>query len=145
MEEWQRMLAEADTELAAQWQKIQEAHTELTTMSATLRSADRSVEATVDAQGDLTGVRFLGDKHRTLTAGQLAASVLEAVTGARAQVVARMEERLASVTGQGRLPTWEQIQSFDFSAFAEPLQAENIVPEELRDRTDPARRKERHA
>ncbi|WFB88502.1 MULTISPECIES: YbaB/EbfC family nucleoid-associated protein [Streptomyces] len=139
------MLAEADTELTAQWQKIQEAHKELTTMSSTLRSADRSVEVTVGAQGDLTGIRFLGEKHRTLTAGQLAASVLEAVTGARAQVMARMEERLASVTSPGTIPTWDQIQSFDFTAFTEPLRAEGIDPEELRARIDPERRKNRHA
>lgn len=51
-----------------------------------MRSADRAVEVTVSAQGDLRALTFLDDKYRTMPAGQLAASVLEAVQEARARM-----------------------------------------------------------
>ncbi|MFQ6144474.1 YbaB/EbfC family nucleoid-associated protein [Streptomyces seoulensis] len=62
---------------------------ETATLSATARSKDRVVEVTIGAQGELTALRFPGNKHQSLTGQKLAASVLEAVDRARQDVMSR--------------------------------------------------------
>jgi DNA-binding protein YbaB len=83
-------LAKAVAELEATEAAVARAEGELAHAEATVRSADRAVEVTVSAQGDLTGLSFLDDKYRTMPAGQLAASVLEAVQEARARMARRV-------------------------------------------------------
>lgn len=76
-------LAEAMAELDATRAAVARAEAELAEAAVTVRSKDRSVEVTVGPQGELTGLRFLEDRYRTMAAGQLAASVLEAAAEAR--------------------------------------------------------------
>ncbi|MEU9246433.1 YbaB/EbfC family nucleoid-associated protein [Streptomyces sp. NPDC048385] len=82
----EQRLAKAMAELEATEAAVARAESELAHAESTVRSADRAVEATVTAQGDLTALTFLDDKYRTMPAGQLAASVLEAVQEARARM-----------------------------------------------------------
>ncbi|MEU5279913.1 YbaB/EbfC family nucleoid-associated protein [Streptomyces asoensis] len=89
-----RAMADLETTTAA----VAEAEAELSHASCTIRSQDRSVEVTVSAQGDLTDVRFLEGKYRTMPAGQLAASVLEAAQEARAVMARRVRETFEPFT-----------------------------------------------
>jgi DNA-binding protein YbaB len=89
-----RAMADLETTTAA----VAEAEAELSHASCTIRSQDRSVEVTVSAQGDLTDVRFLEGKYRTMPAGQLAASVLEAAQEARAVMARRVMETFEPFT-----------------------------------------------
>jgi hypothetical protein len=79
-------LAEAMAELEATQAAVARTETELRDASFTVRSRDRAVEVTVGHQGELTALRFLEGKYRTMSAGELAASVLEAAERARAQM-----------------------------------------------------------
>lgn len=80
---YEQRLAEAIAELESTRAAVARAEAELAEAAVTVRSKDRSSEVTVGPQGELTGLRFLEDRYRTMAAGQLAASVLEAVAEAR--------------------------------------------------------------
>ena len=82
----EQRLAKAVAELEATEAAVARAEGELAHAESTVRSADRAVEVTVSAQGDLRALTFLDDKYKTMPAGQLAASVLEAVQEARARM-----------------------------------------------------------
>ncbi|GAA3014568.1 YbaB/EbfC DNA-binding family protein [Streptomyces sp. KhCrAH-43] len=86
----EQRLARAMAELEETEAAVARAESELAHAEATVRSADRSVEVTVSAQGDMTALTFLDDKYRTMPAGQLAASVLEAAQEARARMARRV-------------------------------------------------------
>ncbi|MDQ0790856.1 DNA-binding protein YbaB [Streptomyces sp. B3I7] len=86
----EQRLAKAMAELEATEAAVAQAEGQLAHAEATVRSADRAVEVTVTAQGDLTSVTFLDGKYRTMPAGQLAASVLEAVQEARARMARKV-------------------------------------------------------
>ncbi|MFG2115610.1 YbaB/EbfC family nucleoid-associated protein [Streptomyces sp. NPDC048718] len=76
-------LAEALADLEAVTAGVAAAEAELRQASYTVRSRDRAVEVTVGSQGQLTGLRFLDGRHRTMTAAELASSVLGAAAEAR--------------------------------------------------------------
>jgi DNA-binding protein YbaB len=86
----ERRLAKAMEQLEATEAAVARAEGELAHAECTVRSADRVVEVTVTAQGDLSEVKFLDDKYRTMPAGQLAASVLGAVQEARTRMARRV-------------------------------------------------------
>ncbi|MGW0855107.1 YbaB/EbfC family nucleoid-associated protein [Streptomyces sp. NPDC002690] len=72
-------LAELDTVTAG----LTDAKEELREATYVVRSRDRVVEATVGSQGQLTDLRFLDNKYRSMSSTELAASVLEAASQAR--------------------------------------------------------------
>lgn len=91
-------LAQAVAELEAIQEGVARAEAELRQASFTVRSRDRAVEVTVGHQGELTALRFLDGKYRTMAAGELAASVLEAAERARTQMSAHVMETLQPFT-----------------------------------------------
>ncbi|NUR40383.1 MAG: YbaB/EbfC family nucleoid-associated protein [Streptomyces sp.] len=97
-ESMKQKLAQAMAELEAVQEAVARAEGELNQASATARSRDRTVEATVGAQGELTGLKFLDGRFRNLPGPQLAASILEAVQEARAQMAHRVMETFAPLT-----------------------------------------------
>ncbi|MFI2378273.1 YbaB/EbfC family nucleoid-associated protein [Streptomyces sp. NPDC018964] len=82
-------LARAMAQLEETRQAVDQAQQQLRTATVTVRSRDRSVEVTVNSQGHLGEVRFLGGKYRTMGAAQLSAAVAEAAHQAQADM-ARM-------------------------------------------------------
>ncbi|MFI1727864.1 YbaB/EbfC family nucleoid-associated protein [Streptomyces acidicola] len=92
-------VAEAMAHLEATQAAVAEAESGLRGASATARSRDRAVEATVGAQGQLTGMKFLDSKYQSMTATQLAASVLEAAQQARTKVNRQVMETFAPLLG----------------------------------------------
>ncbi|MFD9393351.1 YbaB/EbfC family nucleoid-associated protein [Streptomyces sp. NPDC060000] len=87
-------MAELETVQAA----VAKAETELRRASFTVRSRDRAVEVTVGPQGELTALRFLDGKYRTMAAGELAACVLEAAERARTQMSRHVMETFEPFT-----------------------------------------------
>ncbi|MGY0064654.1 YbaB/EbfC family nucleoid-associated protein [Streptomyces sp. LZ34] len=100
-------LAKAMADMERTQQAVAQAKAQLSTASVTVRSRDRAVEATVSAQGQVTDVKFLDGKYRTMGAAQLAASVMEAVTQAQAQMAQTVMDTFRplsdSVSGAPRL------------------------------------------
>ncbi|WP_409468602.1 YbaB/EbfC family nucleoid-associated protein [Streptomyces sp. HC307] len=83
MDDIQQRLAEAMEQLKDTEAAVARAEEELKGSSCTVKSADRSVEVTVDAQGSVVSMRFLGGLYRDMAAPELAASVLEAMERGR--------------------------------------------------------------
>ncbi|MEK8171873.1 YbaB/EbfC family nucleoid-associated protein [Streptomyces sp. M19] len=71
---------------------------DLSNSTATGRSKDRAVEATVGPQGELTGLKFPDNKYLNMTGPQLAASVVEAAQLARQQVAQRVMDTFRPLT-----------------------------------------------
>ncbi|WP_329279049.1 YbaB/EbfC family nucleoid-associated protein [Streptomyces sp. NBC_01451] len=94
----EQRLAQAVADLETTRTEVARAERELADASATVRSPDRSVEVTVSAQGDLTELKFLDGKYRTMSATQLAASVLEAAQEARAVMARRVMDAFEPFT-----------------------------------------------
>ncbi|WP_406841733.1 YbaB/EbfC family nucleoid-associated protein (plasmid) [Streptomyces sp. AHU1] len=88
MDEIGEKLVKAMEQLESTQKAVQRAEKELKTSSVTIRSKDLAVEVTVGAQGDLTGLRFLGDKYRSMSGSQLSSSILDAALEGR-QIMAR--------------------------------------------------------
>ncbi|MEU8588765.1 YbaB/EbfC family nucleoid-associated protein [Streptomyces sp. NPDC048664] len=94
----QQRLAEAMAELEAVQTGVAQAEEELRSAAVTVRSANRAVEVTVGPQGELTGLRFLDGKYRTMAAAELAASVLECAGQARTRMSRRVMETFRPFT-----------------------------------------------
>ena len=94
----ERKLAEAMAELTAVQEAVARAESELSRATATVRSRDRVVEITVGPQGELTGLRFLDGKYRSMPGPQLASSILEAVQEGRAQMARKVMDTFAPLT-----------------------------------------------
>ncbi|MCZ9345584.1 YbaB/EbfC family nucleoid-associated protein, partial [Streptomyces sp. TRM76130] len=107
----EQRLAKAMAELKATETAVARAESELAHAEETVRSADRAVEVTVSAQGDLTALTFLDDKYRTMPAGQLGASVLEAVQEARARMARHVMSTLEPFTQAN--PEAPELSGFD--------------------------------
>ncbi|MFJ6121178.1 YbaB/EbfC family nucleoid-associated protein [Streptomyces sp. NPDC092129] len=94
----QQRLAEAMAELETVQAGVARAEEELRNATVTVRSRDRAVEVTVGPQGELTGLKFLDGKYRTMAAAELAASVLESAGQARTQMSRRVMETFKPFT-----------------------------------------------
>ncbi|MFF5408538.1 YbaB/EbfC family nucleoid-associated protein [Streptomyces misionensis] len=103
------------------------ARDELTSLSMTARSKDGAVEVTVTAGGEPTGLRFLGNKHQSMSAQKLAASVLEAIATARRQVTEKAMARFSEVSGFGIGIAGSGLEGLDLDRLLEPLGVENLL------------------
>ncbi|MFJ9590982.1 YbaB/EbfC family nucleoid-associated protein [Streptomyces acidicola] len=101
---------------------VADAKAQLNNASATAQSRDRSVEVTVNAQGHLSGVKFLDGKYRNMGATQLAASVLEASQQAHAQMARTVMDAFRPVSDNPRdlLPRSEGV-DMDWEGVFGPL------------------------
>ncbi|MFJ8027536.1 YbaB/EbfC family nucleoid-associated protein [Streptomyces sp. NPDC096311] len=83
VERLEKKIAQANAELASVQAAVSAAELQMSTFASTVMSKDGSVEATVGAQGELTGLRFLDGKYRSMSPSQLADAVLDTVQEAR--------------------------------------------------------------
>ncbi|MFJ9082893.1 YbaB/EbfC family nucleoid-associated protein [Streptomyces sp. NPDC102384] len=82
----EKRLEKAMVELQEAQEAIARTERELRQASFSVLSSDRAVRATVGPQGELTGIEFLENKHRDMSAQELAARVLEASSAARTKM-----------------------------------------------------------
>jgi hypothetical protein len=78
-----RRIAQARAEVEAAEAAVRDAEQRLRDSSTVARSEDGAVEATVGAQGELTGLRFPDGKYRDMTGAELGAAVVAAVRQGR--------------------------------------------------------------
>ncbi|MER7183289.1 YbaB/EbfC family nucleoid-associated protein [Streptomyces hyaluromycini] len=100
-ESLQHQFAQAMAEFEKQREALVRAREEISAVSVTARSKDRAVEVTLGADGSPSGLRFLGNKHQTMSGKALAASVLEAMARARTELTAQVRARFDEVAGPG--------------------------------------------
>ncbi|MEU6290958.1 YbaB/EbfC family nucleoid-associated protein [Streptomyces sp. NPDC046988] len=89
-------------DFAEQYGVLSRAGEQIRALSVTARSGDGVVEVTVNAEGRMAGIRFVGRRFRDMTAGQLGESVMAALATARSEVAARATAVLN--TASPRLP-----------------------------------------
>ncbi|HEY5834685.1 YbaB/EbfC family nucleoid-associated protein [Streptomyces sp.] len=138
----QHQLEQAMAEFTKQRQALEQTRDELTTMSVTVRSKDRVVEVTVGAQGEPTGMRFLNDKHRSMSGQQLASSVLEVLAVARQEVAGRVRAGFDAVAGGGLGVAGSGLENLDLDRLLAPLMGEGLAvpPPGTADRAASAKR-----
>ncbi|WP_051385537.1 YbaB/EbfC family nucleoid-associated protein [Actinokineospora inagensis] len=78
-------LAAAVAELREQQEKINAAVAKVAAATTTLATEDHMVEATVDGQGKLTGLKFHGRRWRDLAPAELATRLVELIGKAQDQ------------------------------------------------------------
>lgn len=93
-----RRLEHALTDFAERYGALTRAREQLRGLSVTACSRDDVVEVTVGADERPASIRFVDERFREMPAAQLADSVLEALSTARAEVAARFN---AAMTGAG--------------------------------------------
>ncbi len=76
-------------DFAERYGTLSRAREQMRALSVTARSRDGVVEVTVGANGHAAWIHFVDKRFRGMAASQLGASVLEALTTARAEVAAR--------------------------------------------------------
>jgi hypothetical protein len=139
--EFAERLAKARAELEATRAAVAQTEQRLRQESTTVLSRDRSVEVTVGPQGELTQLKFLDGRYRTMGAAQLAASVLEAVQQGRAQMARQVMEAFQPLAARhiarpdaapGTGIDWERIFG-PLAAAAEPERGRRAVGDRLRD------------
>ncbi|MGW6391740.1 YbaB/EbfC family nucleoid-associated protein [Streptomyces sp. NPDC055103] len=83
-------LAEALAEFEETRTRLDEAAAEAARISVTVTAKDRTVEATVGAQGELTQLRFPTNRYRTMAPAELASIVMGTIAAARSQAASRL-------------------------------------------------------
>jgi hypothetical protein len=94
-------MAEALAQLREQQSLITDAVGRLNTASATAASDDRTIEATVNAQGKLTGLKLSGRRWRDLAPKELAAKLVEVVNRAQDEASRKNSELVSAFLPQG--------------------------------------------
>ncbi|GLZ38945.1 YbaB/EbfC family nucleoid-associated protein [Actinokineospora sp. NBRC 105648] len=103
-------MAAALTELREQQAKITSAVDRVAASSTTAVSEDHVVEATVDGQGKVTGIKFTGRRWRDMAPKELAARLVEVIGRAQDQAAAATSGIFAEMMPGGMMP-----QGFDLS------------------------------
>ncbi|MFJ4622379.1 YbaB/EbfC family nucleoid-associated protein [Streptomyces sp. NPDC088812] len=106
-----RRLAETLAELDTVTAGLAKAKEELRGATYAVRSRDRAVEVTVGSQGQLTDLKFLDNRYRTMSPTELAASVLEAATQARDSMSRHVMMTMQPFTGPR--PGVPQLEGFE--------------------------------
>jgi DNA-binding protein YbaB len=142
-ESLQHQLQEAMAEFTKTTESLTQARDEIAQLSVTARSKDGAVEVTVGAQGEPTGLRFLNDKHKTLSGQQLATSVLAAMAAARQEIADQVAARFEEVSGRGMGVAGSVLEGLDLDKLLEPLRAEGLLTDApaAKDRSEGANRR----
>ncbi|MFT7841739.1 YbaB/EbfC family nucleoid-associated protein [Saccharothrix sp. BKS2] len=92
------------TDLRAQQDRIAETLAQLGSVEATSTSEDRLLQATVDGQGRLTGLKFTGRRWRDLAPKELAAKLVEVVNRAQDQAAQQTASLMSGLMPAGLDP-----------------------------------------
>ena len=102
-------------ELRAQQAKIKAAGSALAIAETTATSKDKTIEATVNAQGRLLGLKFRGERYRDLAPAELANKVVEVVRQAQSDAATAAMAAFAGLL-PGGMPDLNTEGGFDFDA-----------------------------
>jgi hypothetical protein len=101
-DELQQQLDQALAEFEEQRQALIRARDEIATVEVTVRSRDRAVEVTLGADGGPKALRFIDNKHKSMSGQELASSVLEAMRVAREELGVRVRAGFDEAVGAAR-------------------------------------------
>lgn len=118
---------------------VQQAEQNLHGTTVTAQSADKKVELTVGAQGELTAIEFPGNGHRAMSGAELSASVLDAAGRARAELARQVMEVFDPLAGmlsggpgaEALAVDWNKLFGSALDGFEEP--GESAAMSRLRD------------
>lgn len=102
-------------ELRASQAKIKAAGHALATTETTAVSKDKTIEATVNSQGRLLGLKFRGDRYRDLAPAELASKIAEVVRQAQSEAATAATAAFAGLL-PGIMPDLSPDSGFDFDA-----------------------------
>lgn len=94
----EQRLAEAMAELESMEAAVASAEARMSRFSTVVTSRDGSVEVTVGPQGQLTDLKFLDGKYRSMPAPQLAAAVLDAAEEGRTRAAHEVKRLFKPLT-----------------------------------------------
>ncbi|MEW1547911.1 YbaB/EbfC family nucleoid-associated protein [Streptomyces tsukubensis] len=86
----EEQLAEALAEFEETRSRLEQASAEAARISVTVTSKDRSVEATVGAQGELKNLRFPTSRYRSMAPAELAGTLMATITRARTEAASQL-------------------------------------------------------
>ncbi|MET8832057.1 YbaB/EbfC family nucleoid-associated protein [Streptomyces sp. NPDC004610] len=96
-----QQLDQAMADFDKQRKSLVEARNEIASISVTVRSKDRVVELTLGSDGKVGSLRFLGNKHQSMSGKELAASVMETMNRAHQELFSRVFARFGELTEAG--------------------------------------------
>ncbi|MDA3627906.1 YbaB/EbfC family nucleoid-associated protein [Saccharopolyspora oryzae] len=96
----QAQLDQAMREITETQQRMQELEEELRARSATARSKDRMVSATVDSSGGLSKLEFHDERYRSMAKAELADAIVKVVGQARADMTAQVNAAVEPHMGE---------------------------------------------
>lgn len=91
----QAQMDQALAEIGQKQQQMRAVEEQLLSRSATARSKDRMVSATVTAGGELSTLEFHDERYRTMAKAELADIIVKVVGEARAEMLNQVNEALA--------------------------------------------------
>ncbi|PPS90950.1 YbaB/EbfC family nucleoid-associated protein [Streptomyces sp. MH60] len=97
-ERLERRLARATAELESLQSAAADAERQLGAFTSSAFSADGSVEVSVGGQGEVTEIKFLDGKYRSMTASQLSDAVLGTIQDARSHHSRRVRDLFEPLT-----------------------------------------------
>ncbi|RKT84771.1 YbaB/EbfC DNA-binding family protein [Saccharopolyspora antimicrobica] len=90
----QAQLDETLAELNKQREELQRVEDDLAKKTASVRSKDRMVTATVRVGGELSKLEFHDDRYRSMPRAELAAAIVKVVTEAQQQLQSEVNETI---------------------------------------------------
>lgn len=114
-------------EFEREQRRLQELHQKMDSESTVVQAKDHSLALTFDGRGELTGMKFIGGKFRSMAPAKLARVIVETMQAGRAQCIEKltegMGERLPGVSfadlARGKVNPAEVLDSLLRPIFAE--------------------------
>jgi hypothetical protein len=139
-DELRQQLDQAMAEFEKQRQALVTARTRIAAVEVTARSRDRTVEVTLGADGSPKALRFIDNRHKTMSGQELASSVLEVMRVAREELAVRIradfDEAVGAVHGTPGKPAEDRLDGLGLDKLLDPLRASGdpLNPEGMRNR-----------
>lgn len=93
-----QQLDQAMAEFELKRKALIRARDEITAVEVTVSSRDRSIEVTLAADGSPKALRFVDNRHKSMSGQELAAGVLEVFRVAREELAVRVKARFEKAT-----------------------------------------------
>ncbi|CAL9324287.1 YbaB/EbfC family nucleoid-associated protein [Streptomyces sp. SudanB66_2053] len=127
-----KRLEEATAELESVQSAVADAERQMRAFASSAFSADGSVEVSVGGQGEVTAVKFLDGKYRSMTASQLSEAVLSTIQEARSHHSRMVRDLFEPLTRSAVIPELPGM-DLDWDSIVGP--AVDSLPEESVPRT----------
>lgn len=107
-------------------QALIRARDEITAVEVTVTSRDRAIEVTLGADGSPKALRFVDNRHKSMSGQELAAGVLEVFRVAREELAVRVQagfDKATEAAGIGGRRAGDRLDGLGLDQLLDPLQA----------------------